>query len=335
MSSNFLDEPRITELVHNFLRDSPGRGVELTRGYLRSQNAFVPREHVRQLVRSIDPEGTELRKRKTIKRRVYNSKGIHHVWHMDGWHKLIKYGLVVHAAIDGCSRFVVFCNCSSNNYAMTVLRHFVGACDELNVIPGCVRSDQGGENVQVFRFMSMVYGETQECFIASSSCHNQTMERNWRDMRTSTMQPYKDFFLFLEGLGLNIENHIHMFCLHYMFIPRINESLKEYRNCWNHHGLSTEHFRSPISILYSGQESTGGIPFVVDEMSLLLEELLSTSTDVDFRQVHCEPKFCPLNDSQYALFCTTIQPFTLQDCLQELHIPFFNVIQYTISLINS
>ena len=244
-----IDETLVNDLVFSFIRDSSGRGVELTRGFLRSKNVIVPREHVRQLIRTMDPEGTEMRKRKTLRRRVYHSNGIHHVWHMDGWHKLIKYGLVVHAAVDGGSRFVAFCQCSSNNLALTVLRWFLGACEDLGVIPGSIRCDKGGENIQVFRFMMKVYEDDPSCFKASSSCHNQPMERNWRDMRNSTLQPYKDFFLYLETIGLNVDNLIHMFCLHFLFIPRINESLQEYRSSWNNHGLSTERFQSPLSIL--------------------------------------------------------------------------------------
>ena len=79
------DEPLVNELVFNFLRDSPGRGVELTRGFLRSNNVIVTREHVRNIVRMLDPQGTEMRKRKTIRRRVYQSNGIHHGCVAYGW----------------------------------------------------------------------------------------------------------------------------------------------------------------------------------------------------------------------------------------------------------
>ena len=55
---SLLDETLVTEMVFNFIRDSPGRGVELT-GFLRSNSVIVTREHVRDLVRTLDPEGTE------------------------------------------------------------------------------------------------------------------------------------------------------------------------------------------------------------------------------------------------------------------------------------
>jgi len=329
------DDTLVNELVFKFIRDSPGRGVELTRGFLRSNNVIVTREHVRNVVRTLDPEGTEMRKRKTIRRRVYQSNGIHHVWHMDGWHKLIKYGLVIHAAVDGGSRYVVFSHCSSNNHAVTVLRWFLGGCEELEVIPGSIRSDKGGENVQVYRFMMMVYNDDPSCFKASSSCHNQPIERNWRDMRNSTMQPYKDFFLFLESLGMDVDNIIHIFCLHYLFVPRINESLKEFRSSWNNHGISTEQYKSPLSLLYTESASNGGVPWVGEDVKNYVEEILSTATDYDLRQVHCAPRSCPFNERQLEIFSAHVQPFTLIDSLQHLSSPFFATVEYAMHVLQS
>lgn len=43
-----------------------------------------------------------------IFRRVYNVPGPNHLWHMDGHHKLIRYGLVTHGCIDGNSRVVIY-----------------------------------------------------------------------------------------------------------------------------------------------------------------------------------------------------------------------------------
>ncbi len=330
-----LDESIVTEMVFKFIRDSPGRGVELSRGFLRSNNVIVTREHVRDAVRTLDPEGTEMRKRKTIRRRVYQSNGIHHVWHMDGWHKLIKYGLVVHAAVDGGSRYVVFSHCSSNNQALTVLRWFLGGCEELGVIPGSVRTDKGGENVEVFRFMMKVFNNDPLCFKASSSCHNQPIERNWRDMRNSTLQPYKDFFLYLESLGLNVDNAIHMFCLHYLFVPRINESLQEFRSSWNNHGLSTERYKSPLSILFTEANSNGGVPWIAEVIKDTIEEVLSSATTHDVRQVHCAPRSCPLNERQYDIFCAHVQPFRLVDALQDLATSFFDIVEFTLHLVET
>ena len=42
-----------------------------------------------------------------------------------------------------------------------------------------------------------------------------------------------------DGL-LDPANEVHIYCLQYVFIPRINESLSEFRNAWNNHPLSLE-----------------------------------------------------------------------------------------------
>jgi hypothetical protein len=309
------------------VKDSPGRGSELTRGHLKSLGVDVSREKVRSTLKIIDPEGTEMRKSKPIKRRMYHSNGVHHVWHMDGWHKLIRYGMVVHAAIDGCSRFLLFAKCSTNNECVTVLKSFVCACEEVNVVPGCVRTDKGGENVDVCRFMLLVYDGNEDCFKASSSHYNQRVERNWRDMRCSTLQPYKDLFLHLEELGLDIENSIHMFCLQYMYVPRINESLFEFRNSWNSHGLSTERFQSPLSLLYTEVHSAGGIPWESDRMCRIVEEIVSNRVgNLRFQQVACETRSCPLNHEQFNVFISHCTPFTLQHDLLNTTSVFFDTI---------
>ena len=44
----------------------------------------------------------------TIQRRVYNVRGPNYLWHALGNHKLIRYRLVIHAAIDGFSRLITY-----------------------------------------------------------------------------------------------------------------------------------------------------------------------------------------------------------------------------------
>ena len=41
-------------------------------------------------------------------RRVYNVPGPHHLWHNDGHHKLIRYGLVTHGCVDGNTRTIIY-----------------------------------------------------------------------------------------------------------------------------------------------------------------------------------------------------------------------------------
>ncbi len=63
-----------------------------------------------------------------------------------------RWGFVTHAGIDGYSRKIMFIKCSTNNKACTVLGLFLEAVETFN-LPSRVRADQGGENVDVARFM--------------------------------------------------------------------------------------------------------------------------------------------------------------------------------------
>ena len=70
-----------------------------------------------------------------------------------GWkHKLIKYRLVFHGAIDGFSRLITYLRCSDNNRASTVLDCFLDGVSEYGM-PARIRTDKGRENVDIWQYM--------------------------------------------------------------------------------------------------------------------------------------------------------------------------------------
>jgi hypothetical protein len=79
----------------------------------------VKRDTVMQLLREMDPEGTELRRTRRLHRRTYSSPGPNHCWHIDGYDKLKPYGLPIHGCVDGFSQKVLWLNIvKSNNNPM-------------------------------------------------------------------------------------------------------------------------------------------------------------------------------------------------------------------------
>ena len=63
-----------------------------------------------------------------------------------------RWRIVVHGGIDGYSRLPVFLKASNNNRASTVLTCFCEAVQEYG-LPSQVRSDKGGENVEVSAYV--------------------------------------------------------------------------------------------------------------------------------------------------------------------------------------
>ena len=172
--------------------------------------------------------------------------------HLDGNHKLIQpYRIVIHGGIDGFSRLIVFLKASTNNRASTVMECFRGAVDKYS-LPSHVRTDLGLENIDVARFMLERRGLNRGSIITGTSVHNQCIERMWREVNCIVCSRFVNIFSFLESLVLDTTNEVHLFVLHLVYIPLINQALKELSEAWNCHALSTEGNLSPRQLWVQG-----------------------------------------------------------------------------------
>lgn len=164
--------------------------------------------------------------------------------HLDGHHKLIRWRIVIHGAIDGFSRTVVFLKASTNNEASTVSELFLKASDIYH-FPRRIRTDYGTENVHVARIMLTRYGA--DCKPVLQSVHNQRIERLWRDVHNYVVLFYKNLFYYLEeNQLLDPNDEIDMYALHYIYLPRLNNTIDEFVMQWNNHPLSGERRLSPL-----------------------------------------------------------------------------------------
>jgi transposase-like protein len=101
-----LPDTELDRIVQAYRAAKPESGLQYLVGFLCSQGLRVQRSRARASVLRVDPVGRVLHARTAIRRRSYKVKRPNALWHFDGHHKLIRYGIVIHGGADGYDRTV-------------------------------------------------------------------------------------------------------------------------------------------------------------------------------------------------------------------------------------
>lgn len=107
-------------------------------------------------------------------------------------------------------------------------------------------------------------------------------------------------FYELESIeALDVDNESDLFSLHYVYIPRINRTLDEFKAAFNNHSISSEGNRTPLQL------------FTRDRHLLLLNypEAATEERTVDSVPTpHAHYSFCPLNQQDLQDLCVAVNP---------------------------
>ena len=224
---------------------------------------------------------------------------------------------MIHHCIDGFSRLITFCRCSTNNKSETVLLSFNEAVRRYGR-PQRIRSDHGGENVLVWRDMTLAWEEDARSVIVGSSVHNQRIERHNRSVNEHELSVFKSEFYDLERAGiLDPLNETDLFCLHYVYLPRLNKNLAEFVSAHNNHKISTESNNTPAQIFWTNLHLTAfgdGRDPNDAWMGVNVDELISTNLPY----VQVPPTSNPLGETDYQELQRLVDPLT-STCGKELY----------------
>ena len=182
-----------------------------------------------------------------LHRREYRVESPNSLWHLDGYHKLIRWRVVIHGAVDGYSRLITYLEAASNNCAPTVLSAFQNAVAEYG-LPSRIRTDRGGENVLVSQFMlEHPLRGTGRGSVWSDVVYTTRESRNSGGICTLLLLQ----LLLLHGI-LNICDDLDIYALHLTFLPLIQRQFDLFRNGWANHSIRTEHNRTPKQLWLMG-----------------------------------------------------------------------------------
>lgn len=139
----------------------------------------------------------------------------------------------------------------------------------------------------------LLHGHSSNPVITGSSVHNQRIERLWRDTFRCVLSLFYQLFYFLEDSNkLDPTSDVDLYCLHYVYVPKINSALKMFADGWNSHALTTEHSMTPSHMFTAGTLMAGrGLVLPCD----LTESSSQEITGLDTGSVNVPSTNCPLS----------------------------------------
>ena len=317
-----VNNDELTEIIRNEI-DGPScvSGYRALWHTLRLKYGIcVPRARVQVLLKEIDPDGTEQRKRHRLQRRAYKSPGPNQCWHVDGYDKLKPYGFPIHGAIDGYSRRVLWLKVTRTNNNPAVIAKFYHDCiEELGGCPRILTTDPGTENVHIAALQCYLRGssaddlagEKSHRYVASTA--NQRIECWWSSLRRSRTSWWINFFKDLSDNGVYINGDMyHDECLWFCFNEILQQDLDFFRIHWNTHRIRQSRHDTVAGRpdeLFFMPESFGG------------EDQMQPVTDAQLEVVasHCEE---PIVDNDYHSYFTYVvdlqrlaKPRNWKECL--------------------
>ena len=260
---------------------------------LEMEGLRVPRIVVQEILKEVDPEGSELRKAHRLKRREYHNPGPNYSWHMDGYDKLKPWGFPIHGAIDGFSRKILWLNVTrSNNSPDNIAKFYLNVVKEFDGCPVEMITDLGTEN-GIVAAMQSYFRDNSDSHRYVPSPRNQRIEGWWSFFAKNRSTWWRSFFSDLEARGLiDLSYKLSKECLWYCFSGVLQNDLDTVKEHWNTHRIRKSRYNTvagrPDSIFYF-PEQHGGVGNILmqvpeNEINYATEEIVEMEQGNDHQE---------------------------------------------------
>jgi hypothetical protein len=208
------------------------------KGHFKRLGIAVQARAVRRLL-SLDRNLAVLRRQRIVRRREYDNPFANLLWHSDGCHHLIRFGLVLHGCIDGHSRKIMWMHFADNNRAATVGALHRAAIMRFGV-PTLHRTDHGTENGEIWALLAHMRSLGYRVrAVQGQSVHNVKIERLWRDLRAVTNK-LRSMLMAWEREGiLSAANKHELLAVQHVMLPYANELVAVWVAGWDEHKVRT------------------------------------------------------------------------------------------------
>lgn len=205
---------------------------------LQLRGTRIPRIVVQELLRELDPEGTELRKAHRLRRRRYHNPGPNYSWHCDGYDKLKPFGFPIHGCIDGWSRKILWLYVTrSNNQPNNIAAYYLDAVEGYGGCPVDLVTDLGTENGTMAAIQSFLRDDPNSHRYVPSP-RNQRIEAWWAFLRRSYSTWWINFFKDMaDKRAVDLTSELEMECLWFCFSQLLQKVLDDIREHWNTHRI--------------------------------------------------------------------------------------------------
>lgn len=289
-----VDDNHIVEVIQQELD-----GPSMCQGYrsmwhtLRLKYGLcVPRAKVQMVLKELDPDGTEERRRHRLKRRAYKSSGPNECWHVDGYDKLKPFGFPIHGAIDGYSRRVLWLKVTrTNNNPAVIANYYLECVKELEGCPRLLRTDPGTENGMMATIQCCLRANDddelsgEKAHRYGSSTSNQRIECWWSHLKKSRTCWWINFFKNLRDEGVFLDGNTYQAeCLWFCFNNVIQQDLDFVKLHWNTHYIRpSRHDTIPgkPDELFFLPECSGGEDQLQPVSEIQVEDILSHDDVID------------------------------------------------------